>query len=347
MSLLKNIFGKRPPKLVNFVNDDISFEVSSSETILEKALKEGVKYPHDCTVGTCGACRTKLISGKVEAITPFEYALSKGEIKDGYILACQALAKSSVNIEVELVSSDMVEPSTHSAKLKATELLTHDIKKVTWSLDAPLKWWAGQYINVKWNNSTDHRSYSFAQAPSADGKKEIVIYMRHVPGGTLTDQFFPDSPTALEFEINGPHGNFWLRDGNGPIVCVAGGSGLAPIVSLLQDAANRKVRRDVVVLFGARTQDDIYGQKELSAIRNKWTAGFAIWNVLSEEKNDEFRQGWVTDYIKEALDKLGDGAQGYFCGPPPMIDAGIERMTECGISLDDIFYDKFTDQSNL
>ena len=346
MSFLKLIFGNKGPKQVSIVNKDTILEVSPSETILERALKKGLNYRHDCTVGTCRSCRTKLLSGKVEAITPFGYALSKDELETGYILACQALVKSDLEIEVDIGGADNIEPVTQSAKLANMVSLTHDIKKITWEVKTPMTWRAGQYVNVRWNDGDQHRSYSFATAPSKEGSNQLVTFMRHVPGGALTDQFFLHDPAELKFEVNGPHGNFWLRDGKGPLLCIAGGSGLAPIVSLLQDAANRKIRRDIILLFGARTKKDLYGEKDIATIRNAWTAGFKFWQILSEDKAPDMRHGWVTDFIPEALEKLGSEAQAYMCGPPPMIDAGIAKLKECGISLDEICYDKFTDKSS-
>src|SRR3546814_1652423 len=91
--------------------------------------------------------------------------------------------------------------------------------------------------------------------------------------------------------IDGPHGNFWLREGKGPILCIAGGSGLAPLLSLLQDAANRRVRRDCILLFGGRGERDLYAADAISAIRSGWTASFDYWPVLSEETHPNYRQG--------------------------------------------------------
>ncbi|WP_375207828.1 2Fe-2S iron-sulfur cluster-binding protein [Hyphococcus sp.] len=324
-----------------------NFEVGKNETILESALKNGINYPHDCTVGTCGSCRTRLLSGNVEAITPFGYTLSKEELEAGYILACQALPKSDLEIDVDIASGGAIEPVTQGATLVSLEALTHDIKKVVWRVEKPMFWRAGQYMNVRWNNSSDHRSYSFATAPSRRGATELTTFIRHVPGGALTDQIFEKDPYALTYEIDGPHGNFWLRSGDGPILCIAGGSGLAPILGVLQHAAENKVRRDCILLFGARGQRDLYCSPDIAAVRNAWTAGFDFWQVLSEEQNEKYRYGLVTDYIEKALEKLGPGAQAYLCGPPPMIDAAIKVLTEqCKITLDNIFYDKFTDASS-
>jgi p-cymene monooxygenase electron transfer component len=129
------------------------------------------------------------------------------------------------------------------------------------------------------------------------------------------------------------------------MICIAGGSGLAPLISLLQDAAKRRVRRDCVLLFGGRRARDVYATEEISAIRDGWTAGFDYWPILSEEELDGYRHGLVTDFVPAALQKLGGGTHGYMCGPPGMIDAGINALVASGLALEDIHYDKFTDSS--
>jgi p-cymene methyl-monooxygenase electron transfer component len=346
MSLLSKLFAKAPPRSVTVMPDGQSFAVASGETILERALKDGLAYPHDCTVGTCGTCRTKLISGKVDAITPFSYTLSKEELAEGYILACQAVPKSDLVVEVDIASGAPIIPQTQSATMIELDDLTHDIKRVRWAVETPLHYRAGQYVNVRWGGGDDHRSYSFAAAPEPNGLTTLTTFARHVPGGQFTDMLFSGGALDQTYELDGPHGNFWLRDGDGPILCIAGGSGLAPLISLLQDAANRKVRRDCVLLFGARGERDLYAAEEIAAIRSRWTARFDFWPILSEEQSEGHRHGLVTQFVPEALTRLGSGAHGYMCGPPPMIDAGIAALTVAGVSLDNIHYDKFTDASS-
>lgn len=345
MSLFKKLFGGGAPTRARLAPSGVEFDVGRNETVLESALKHGLAYPHDCTVGTCGTCRTKLRSGRVEAITPFGYTLSRDELDAGYILACQALAKTDLELEVEIGANDSIQPETRAARLTRTDDLTHDIKRLIWTLDAPIRWRAGQYVNIRWDGGEARRSYSFATAPERDGASEISTYARHVPGGLFTDLVFAGRAAECAFEIDGPHGNFWLRPGAGPILCIAGGSGLAPLLSLLQDAVNRRVRRDCLLLFGARAQRDLYAAQEIAAIRSGWTAGFDFWPILSEEAVPGYRHGFVTDHVPAALEKLGGDVHGYMCGPPPMIDAGVHALAAAGVSLDDIHYDKFTDAS--
>src|SRR3546814_249663 len=274
MSLLSKLFGKAPDRTIEIESSGKTFAVGPGATILERALAQGIAYPHDCTVGTCGSCRTRLISGKVEAITPFGYTLSREELEAGYILACQALPKTDLVIDVEIGDAAAVEVIRQPAALAGVTGLTHDIKEVILTVNKPIHYRAGQYANIHWGDGTVHRSYSFAAPPSAGGIGEPSFFIRHVPGGLFTDRLFSGSIDELPLEIDGPHGNFWLREGKGPILCIAGGSGLAPLLSLLQDAANRRVRRDCILLFGGRGERDLYAADAISALRSGWPASF-------------------------------------------------------------------------
>lgn len=346
MSFLKSLFAGTPPRSVILQPSNRTFTVGKNESILECALKEGINYPHECTVGTCGSCRTKLLNGKVEAITPFSYTLSKEELAAGYILACQAMPQSDVLLEVDLSNQKIPEPRQMSARLVESRDLTHDIKRVTWETDAPMLYLAGQYMNIRWPGGPDHRSYSFCEAPLDGGRTRVSAFIRRVPGGAFSEMLFGDETHKPAFEIDGPHGNFWLRDGTGPLICIAGGSGLSPLMSLLEDALQRSIKRDVILLFGARGQRDLYCQSEVANLAEKWPARFSYWPALSEEKNDTIRSGFVTEHIPAALAELGAGTQAYMCGPPGMIDAAIMTLTANGISIGDIHYDKFTDASH-
>lgn len=344
--MFKKLFSKRPEPRVELLPSGVSFTVGKNKTVLEQALANGIAYPHDCTVGTCGSCRSRLVSGKVDAITPFGYTLSREELQGGYILACQAIPESDLSIEIELPDADEA-PVSVSGRIVAVTELTHDIRKVTWQADAPLRFKAGQYMNVSWPESPSHRSYSFCHAPSPEGSSLVSAFIRKVPGGAFTEPLFAGDFADTEFTIDGAHGAFWLRPGEGPILLVGGGSGLSPLVSLLEDALARDVQRDVVLLFGGRGERDLYCLEDIAAIAGQWEGKFLFWPVLSEEQVEGVRHGFVTAEIPAAIAELGDlpSLQAYMCGPPPMIDAAVASLTAAGVGLEAIHYDKFTDAS--
>ena len=345
--MLKKLFAKKPLKRVTLAGDGAQFGVGRNKTILESALETGLAYPHDCTVGTCGRCKTRLVSGKVDAITPFGYTLSREELQAGFILACQAVPTTDLVVEVEL-ASDALPALRCAARLVETREMTHDIKQVIWEVDTPMTYRAGQYMNITWPGAPGPRSYSFSAAPVAGGDKRLSAFIRKVPGGAFTERLFAEDMSEVPFEIDGPHGDFWLREGTGPILLIGGGSGLAPLISLLEDAAACGVTRDAVLLFGGRSEADLYCEVEIAEIASVWQASFDFRPVLSEVASPGRRFGMVTTEIPDAIFALGGatGLQAYLCGPPGMIDAGISALVAAGVALADIHYDKFTDASS-
>ncbi|HMO67718.1 MAG TPA: 2Fe-2S iron-sulfur cluster binding domain-containing protein [Novosphingobium sp.] len=345
--MLKKLFSRKPPRTVELLPSGERFAVGRNQTVLECALAAGIAYPHDCTVGTCGQCRSRLVEGKVDAITPFGYTLSREELAAGYILACQAVPESDMKLEVDTGSE--AEPAfSQPARLIESRDLTHDIKAVSWEVAQPVRFRAGQYMNISWPGAPGPRSYSFSTAPGPDGLTRLTAFIRKVPGGAFTERLFGEDLGGVDFGIEAPLGNFWLRDGEGPILLIGGGSGLAPLMSLLEDAAARGVRRDAILLFGGRAERDLYCLDEIAAIGARWQAAFDFRPVLSEEAAAGRRFGMVTQEIPAAIADLGNpaGLQAYLCGPPAMIDAALATLATAGVHLADIHYDKFTDASS-
>lgn len=335
-----------------------SFEVKPGENLLKAALQAGLRWPHDCRVGSCGTCRCKLKDGKVKELSDFAYVLTQEELQDGMILACQSALKSDIKVEVELLDSSeaAVQVSSHKGAINSTRQLTHDIIELVIKVDEkfPRTAVAGQYAEVTAGNISQPRSYSFAKAPENEADTEVTFFVRKVPGGEFTEWLFSEDRTGTNVEISGPYGSFWLRPGDAPIVCVAGGSGMAPIKALLESALNEGEQRDVVFLFGARTQKDLYCLDTIDEIKAKWKGNFEFTPVLSEEPEDSGwtgARGLVTEQLNTAYvetNKLDlKKSQGYLCGPPGMIDAAIEVMVAGGMPKEDIHFDKFLDASSM
>jgi p-cymene monooxygenase electron transfer component len=348
LGFFQKLFGKGEANIATIMPFNVEVPVESSQTLLEAALARGVPFPHNCTVGTCASCKCLLTSGRVTAITDFGYTLSKEELSGGYILACQARLKSAVTVEVESPAANIPAPEQFNGQILRIEDLTHDIKAVTISVDRPINYVAGQYADICLDG-LPARSYSFATAPDRGGRKEITFYIRKVPGGLFTEKLFSGQILSNEVGVDGPHGTFYLRPGEGPIICVAGGSGLAPLLSLLQFARKNRARRQCTMLFGARTQKDLYALDQIEEIGRDWLPSFKFVPVLSHEPEDSTwpgLRGLVTSQLtKNILEGDRMDTQAYMCGPPPMIDAAIAVLTELGIPLTSIHYDKFTDAS--
>ncbi len=341
-------FVKAKPQFAILEPFGVEVAVGPEQTLLEAALAKGVPFPHNCTVGTCGSCKCRLISGDVRAGVDFGYTLSKEEIQAGYILACQAHPLSAVVVKVENAGADAPAPEKFSGRIRSRSELTHDILSVVIELDRPMKYVAGQYADIQ-TGDLPPRFYSFADPPERGGRREVSFFIRKTPGGAFTEPLFAGAFDGRELAIDGPHGSFYLRSGDGPLICLAGGSGLAPLMSLLMDARKKNIKRPCVLLFGARSQRDLYMLDAIEGMGADWLSDFKFIPVLSEEPLDSSwrgRRGLVTKALAELLGadpEIVRSAQSYMCGPPPMIDSAVSVLVKAGVDIGDIHYDKFTD----
>ncbi|MBX2868657.1 MAG: 2Fe-2S iron-sulfur cluster binding domain-containing protein [Acidiferrobacterales bacterium] len=325
--------------------------IPAGDTLLNAALEAGISWPHNCRVGSCGTCRCKLKSGKIKALNDFSYVLDEDELDDGMILACQTRPMSDLEITVELDQELNKVSKAESVKGEITysELLTHDILEVRVQLnDALPPYLAGQYAEISTSSIDAPRSYSFSRAPENEETNTATFFVRLVPNGEMTTWLHAEPRVGETVQVNGPLGSFFLRDADTPIVCIAGGSGLAPIKALLEQMIVEGVSRPVRFLFGARTQEDLYCLEDIEGFKKSYLGDFEFVPVLSHEPEQSTWQGlrgMVTEYIAEDSHRLSS-SQAYLCGPPPMIDSAIAVLNDAGVKENQIFFDKFLDASH-
>ena len=344
------------PKVATIKPSGQTIEIPGRQTLLKAAIGQGLAFPHHCTVGTCGNCRCKLLKGDIKEVRDFSYTLSNSEIKDGYILACQTVLKSDIEIELDFDEA-AVAASSYQAKITHTLKLTHDIIEITVQLDNPIQFVAGQYADIKLPGFDRPRSYSFAMPPALDGSNTLKFYIRLVPGGAYTEWLFAEDRCGEKFELLAPFGNFRLRASEAPIICIAGGSGMAPIKAILEDALKQNIKRPITFLFGAREQKDLYCLDEMQALKDQWPVHFDFCPILSEEPEDsdwQGKRGLVTEFINaDAAGLTGltriaiSDCHAYLCGPPGMIDAALLALEAANVDTDNIHYDKFLDARQL
>ncbi|RLB44466.1 MAG: oxidoreductase [Deltaproteobacteria bacterium] len=338
------LFGNKENRVM--INDLEPLVLKRNETILNGALRHGLKIPYSCKVGGCGTCKCRLVEGKVKEFTDKSYLLTKQEIQRNIILACQSTPRSDVVVEIEGWTDSIDDVRGSICNI---EPLTHDICEVSVELERPMTYRAGQYVTVR-ATDTDipARCYSFAHRSEPDGRRTISFFVRAVEGGRMSNWLIDEHHTGRAVTVTGPQGNFFLRDHDQPVVLVAGGSGLAPIVALLEQALEdgaQILRQPATLLFGVRSQRDIYYTDHITGLQSAWKNEFVFEPVLSAEPDGSDwagKRGLVSDFVEA---HSGREATGYLCGPPPMLDAAINQMIRHGMKTDSIFFDKFSDQS--
>jgi NAD(P)H-flavin reductase/ferredoxin len=314
--------------------------VHERETVLQAALRNGIDFPNSCRVGGCGACKCKLASGQVTELTETGYLLSAEELDAGFILACQSVPRSDIEIEVDLAPQAGV-----TGRVIAQEKLTHDIVELRLELEQPLHYEPGQFANLSIEGLPGvERSYSFATPVRGD--RQVSFFVRKVTDGLFSSLINDHDVVGRTVTLDGPYGDFWLRADDAPILMVAGGSGLAPILAILRDAVARGVERSVTLVFGAREQRDLYALAEIEAIARRWRGEFRFVPVLSSEPRDS-QWGGARGLVTEQLPALLDAsAHAYLCGPAGMIDSAVEQLSAHGVQRAHIHFDKFTTQAD-
>lgn len=318
-----------------------------SETLLAAALRGGVAFPYSCRVGGCGSCKCKLTSGDVKELTETGYLLTKEELEQGYILACQSVPRGDVQIEVELPAQ--AERRRVTGRVVGQRKLTHDITHLEVRLDEALAYRAGQFAELSFPDEPRLagvvRSYSFASKPREDGV--VGFFVRRVPGGRMSTLVNDEDLTGQAVQLDGPAGDFWLRPSTAPLLLVAGGSGLAPILAMLEQAHADGVTRAVTLVFGARTQADLHALNEIETLARTWRGDFRFVPVLSAAEGDATwtgARGMIPDVLAAVVTPA---AEAYLCGPPAMIDAAVPVLEGAGVARDRIRSDRFTTQADL
>jgi len=356
--MFASLFGKKPasPHAVRITPANVEFRAQPKETLLQAALSQGIAFPHDCRAGGCGTCKCRLTKGKVKELTDKSYLLSAEELRDNYVLACQSIPLGDVEVDVELRETGTMAQAQQSAARIAQMLpLTHDIVHLTVELEHALAFTPGQYCELAAQGGSAAgvtRRYSFANVPEANGTSHRAeFFIRKVPGGRFTEWLFNAAQVGDVLEVSAPFGDFVLRESTAPMLCVAGGSGLAPVLSMLQGALQSMRRpREVTLVFGARAQRDLYMLDAIDALRREWPVRFDFVPVLADEPAGSGwagRRGLIADHLAEILGHSLSAQQAYLCGPPGMIDSCVRALKDAEVPAPEISFDKFLDESHV
>lgn len=334
-----------PPTIRVLSDPPQSASGAEGETILANLLAAGVAFPHNCQAGNCGACKCELIEGDILELPYSEYALSPEERARNLVLACRSQVWGDCTVR-PLEAEDLVlHPSrVLRCRVLALEDLTHDIKGVRLAVEAggPFSFSAGQYARVELAPSVQARNYSMANRPES---AELEFHVRRVPHGQASGYVFERLRPGDAIRVSGPLGTAYLRDAHaGPILAVAGGSGMAPIKSILETALAADPTRAIHLYFGVRAERDVYLEPQLAELARRHS-GFRYQIVLSEPDGASTRRtGMVADAFASDFDSFA-GFKAYLAGPPPMVEAAEQRLLERGMATRDIHADAFYSQA--
>ncbi|SAK89277.1 oxidoreductase FAD/NAD(P)-binding subunit [Caballeronia hypogeia] len=314
-------------------------ECKAGEKVLDAAFRAKINLPMDCSDGVCGTCKCRAESGSYDLGDDYiEDALSDDEKEHGLVLTCQMVPQSDCVIAVPASSTAC---KTEQVKFAATvtKIEAHKDAAVVLELDvdshAPV-FLPGQYVNIDVPGSGKHRSYSFSSAP---GESKISFLIKKIPGGVMST-WLEAAEAGHKVELTGPLGSFYLRAVERPVLFLAGGTGLAPFLSMLEVLARTNAQQKVHLIYGVTRDLDLVLVEAIEAYKAK-LPNFTFDTVVADTASDHPRKGWVTQHMP--AESLNDGdVDVYLCGPPPMVDAVRQYFDDNGVKPNSFHYEKFT-----
>jgi ferredoxin-NAD(P)+ reductase (naphthalene dioxygenase ferredoxin-specific) len=310
--------------------------VEAGANLLATLREHQIPISYSCTAGRCGTCRCKVIKGEVtEAGRESKITHPDDE---GYILACMSTLTGDCVVEVPEMDDVVIHPARIiKATVTAIEPLTHDIRRLRLRPAKPLEFSAGQYASLQF--TPEHiRPYSMANVP---GSGELEFHVRLVPGGRVTGYIEQELKVGDQVRVSGPLGTAYLRAKHtGPILCVAGGTGLAPVLSIVRAALEQGMENPIHVYFGVRSPQDVYGIDWLDALKQRH-ANLHVHVVISSGNDDpRVRSGLVTDAFNSDWNDLA-GWRAYLCGAPPMVESAAMLTKKKGVLAEHVHADAF------
>jgi ferredoxin-NAD(P)+ reductase (naphthalene dioxygenase ferredoxin-specific) len=326
--------------LASLRQHDTPIRIEIGQTILEAALAAGVPYPHGCRSGNCGACKSRLDSGEIE-LTPYsEFALSAAERQDGLILACRAVPWSDVSLGWLDADEVIVHPLRYlTCRVVTLDDATHDIKRLRLAVEAggPFSFSPGQYAALTFAGQAP-RDYSMANRPD---EPVLEFHVRRTAGGGASIYVAETLSVGDTVKVEGPFGSSFLREKHtGPILAIAGGSGLAPVKSIVESALAAGMAQPIDLYFGVRAERDLYLEAHFRTLAARHD-NFRFIPVLSQPDGATTRRGGFVHEAASADHPDLDGAKAYLAGPPVMVEAATTVLLARGMRRQDIHADAF------
>jgi benzoate/toluate 1,2-dioxygenase reductase subunit len=312
-------------------------DCDEDEKVTDAAFRQRINIPMDCRDGVCGTCKCFAEKGEYELEFYMDEAMTEEEAEEGYVLTCQMIPESDCVIRVpasSLVCKTGAE--TLGGTVAGVDVLSETSFGLRVTLDRPMGFLPGQYVNVSVPGAGVHRSYSFSSAP---GATEASFLIRNLPGGVMSGYLADRAAAGDRLELTGPMGAFYLRPVERPQLWLAGGTGLAPFLSMLEQLAATGCDQPVTLYYAVTRAADLVELDRVQALAER-IGGVEVITILAAEEDAHERKGFVTDHISAGDLNEGD-CDVYLCGPPPMVEAVRKHFATLGVEPASFHYEKF------
>lgn len=322
----------------------VKFDASEDDNIYFACLKNKVRILTDCLEGACATCKGVCTSGTYYLDEYTDEALTQEEFDKREVLTCQMHVTSDCVIEFPYESRIALKskPDTRSATVTEVDMISSTVAKLVVDPDAnaePISFIPGQYVHLSVPGTEEHRSYSFANGAIEAGK--YTFYVKVLEQGAMSDYLSGAAKEGDEMTVTGPFGRFYLRPVERPVLMVAGGTGLAPMLSMLdtmvaQDETDQPIR----LLYGANEAGELFGLDQIASYTEQGLDITTELSIVNPEDGWEGATGHVTELLRQDLLNGGE-CDVYLCGPPPMIDAAEAWLSDNGVDASQVHAEKF------
>lgn len=332
-----------PPAHIRIENGPDFVFGPHEDALLRGALRAGLAFPYECSVGGCGACRFELLDGVMETLWETAPGLSERDRKRGKRLACQSRPLGDCRIRVRLGPDSEVPaqpPQRCSAVLTGRRAVNADMLELSLRVEGMPPFRAGQYALLYPPGVTGARAYSMSNLDAGDGDWRFIV--RRTPGGHGSTKLCDAVKVGERVDIDGPFGHAWLRPGERDVVCVAGGSGLGPMLSVARGVLAEDSGRRVHLILGLRSEAELGAAAELQALAHERLTTSVVLSAPTDASAWRGATGFVHAEVERALAPDLARFDFYFAGPPPMINAMQDLlMVRHRVPFEQVRFDRY------
>ena len=318
-------------------------ECQEGDTVLGALERAGFALPNNCRAGACGECKVKVLSGTFDQGFVLDMALSQDERRAGFGLMCMAKPLSE-ELSIDWGSAD-ARPQLFPPQKDMPFVLTDRIQRTPSILEmhlrplgSPMRFWPGQYVTVHRPGASRPRAYSLACAPRHDG--EIILQVTRQDAGETSPWLHGEVRTGDVVSVSGPYGTF-VGDPSveTPVLCLAAGSGLAPILSLTEAALRRGYAAPVTLMFSSRTRQDIYCGGLIDFWRARYR-NFHFLPTLTRERQEGIEHGRIPDILARHFPDLRKFSV-FVAGSPEFVESCVAEAKRLGAPAERVHTEGF------